>query len=269
MLGVGAAGQSELCSPCRYSREQLFEVVDDVAAYEEFVPWCEHLHDSLRPRRDWAAASGANRPVRVRMCVRARVCARAGVKGRASQSIASVAPTSVSFPRDVAAASLATCMAVRRPELARRSEYGARLTCRLWMWSVRSPRSGGCCSRLANAALVRRAEMAVGFKWFQEKYISQVRSVRPLRSECNAELTIAERPKPMRAITRLPLRDRYSNVRTSHCVRMSCLFVSLCLLVRARARFLASARTRRQSRLARFRFHGVRYGLRACHARSQ
>ncbi len=49
------------------------------------------------------------------------------------------------------------------------------------------------------AALVRRVEMAVGFKWFQEKYISQVRSVRPLRSECNAELKIAELPKPMRA----------------------------------------------------------------------
>jgi hypothetical protein len=41
--------------------------------------------------------------------------------------------------------------------------------------------------------------MAVGFKWFQEKYISQVRSERPLRSECNAELKIAELPKPMRA----------------------------------------------------------------------
>jgi hypothetical protein len=41
--------------------------------------------------------------------------------------------------------------------------------------------------------------MAVGFKWFQEKYISQVRSERPFRSECNAELKIAELPKPMRA----------------------------------------------------------------------
>ena len=123
MLGVGAAGQSELRSPRRYSREQLFEVVDDVAAYEEFVPWCEHLHDSLRPRRDWAAASGANRPVsmRMRMRVPACVCARAGVKGRASQSMACVAPTSVSFPRDVAASSVATCMAVGRLELARRS----------------------------------------------------------------------------------------------------------------------------------------------------
>jgi len=67
-----------------YSRLQLFDVVDDVAAYEEFVPWCE----------------------------RSRV-----------------------------------------------SEHGM---------------------RNADDALVRRVEIAVGFKWFQEKYISEVRSVRPL-----------------------------------------------------------------------------------------